>query len=315
MLKDYKIYLPSVPGDISEEWEQCRSSILESTKSGNRSLKLSIFVSVPDYSSYKKAREFIGESILGTFGESCPAYSITIHPPESPWKIAVEGLFISALSPEVTSVVTKFRHLAPYVVVRTKSVKEVWGAGLGNANPEEDTKTSAGAAFDLVKDILEQEEMSMNNIVRQWNYIGNILEVKNGNQNYQLFNEVRNEYYKKYRTITGYPAATGIGMKLGGVIIDFCAIAADETLKIKAVDNPNQLNAYKYDQKVLKGLKEKGQTAKHPPQFERALLIVKRKSADIIISGTASIIGQKTIGKGDIKEQTLVTIENTKETH
>jgi enamine deaminase RidA (YjgF/YER057c/UK114 family) len=101
-------------------------------------------------------------------------------------------------------------------------------------------------------------------------------------------------------------------MKFGGVVIDFLAVANDETIKIRAVDNPNQVNAYEYDQKVLKGQKEKGQPVKHPPQFERALLIVNKKAANIFISGTASIIGQKTIGKGDVKEQTIVTIENIK---
>ena len=63
-----------------------------------------------------------------------------------------------------------------------------------------------------MKAILEKEGMSFDHVVRQWNYIGNILEIKNGLQNYQVFNEVRSEFYKKYRTVHGYPAATGIGM-------------------------------------------------------------------------------------------------------
>ena len=72
-----------------------------------------------------------------------------------------------------------------------------------------------------MKAILDVEGMSFNNLVRQWNYIGNILEIKHGFQNYQIFNEVRSEVYQKYRTIAGYPAATGIGMKLDGVSLIF----------------------------------------------------------------------------------------------
>jgi hypothetical protein len=85
--------------------------------------------------------------------------------------------------------------------------------------------------------------MSLNNVVRQWNYIGEILKVERGFQNYQIFNEVRSEYYEKYRTISSFPAATGKGMKYGGVFLDFCAVKSDEDLRIMAVNNPNQVNA------------------------------------------------------------------------
>jgi enamine deaminase RidA (YjgF/YER057c/UK114 family) len=146
--------------------------------------------------------------------------------------------------------------------------------------------------------------------VRQWNFIGDILGMKEGFQNYQVFNEVRSEYYKKYRTITGFPAATGVGMKYGGVFLDFCALKSDDSIKLKAINNPNQINAYEYGQKVLKGITGTVGSAKHPPQFERGLLLMNKTASILFVSGTASIIGQETIGKGDVKEQTLVTIEN-----
>jgi enamine deaminase RidA (YjgF/YER057c/UK114 family) len=160
--------------------------------------------------------------------------------------------------------------------------------------------------------ILENEKMSLNNLIRQWNYIGNILDVKDGYQNYQIFNEVRNDYYSRFRTVKGYPAATGVGMKHGGVILDFCAVDLNDSLKIKAVENPNQVNAYNYGQQVLMGLRDKDKSTKHAPQFERALLVANNHDAYLHISGTASIIGQETIGKDDIGKQTVVTLENIK---
>jgi len=99
---------------------------------------------------------------------------------------------------------------------------------------------------------------------------------------------------------------------MGGVILDFCAIKSDGTVAVKAVDNPNQVNAYQYGQQVLKGLTGKGKTQKHPPQFERALLVQGNPCSTLFVSGTASIIGQETIGKEDVVKQTLVTIENIK---
>jgi len=134
--------------------------------------------------------------------------------------------------------------------------------------------------------------------------------MKEGFQNYQVFNEVRSEYYNKYRTMAGFPAATGVGMKYGGVFLDFCAMKPEESVKMKAISNPSQVNAYEYGQQVLKGMANSGSAVKHPPQFERGLLMINKTSNTLFVSGTASIIGQETIGKGDIDEQVMVTIEN-----
>ncbi len=307
MVRNYSVYMPAVPGSIGEEWKQCLDQIEKNRKSGNIPLKLNIFVDQPDYSSYITTKKLISESLLNAFGNDPPSYSITIHPPEMNWKIGVEELAIPAGSAEVRS---KFWKSVPYVIVKSGTHKEVWGAGLGSDLFQSNTRKAGNAAFDAVVGILSQENMTLNNVVRQWNYIGDILKINDGFQNYQIFNEVRSEYYKKYRTVIGYPAATGIGMKYGGVFLDFCAVEADETLRIKSVNNPNQVNAYEYGQQVLKGLSGKRRTPKHPPQFERALLMVNSTFKYLFISGTASIIGQETIGKGDVREQTLVTIEN-----
>jgi len=307
MDRNYSVYIPAVPGSMREEWEQCLDQMVKNRRFGHIPLKLNIFVDQPDYSSYITAKKYLSETLLDAFRGACPAFSITIHPPETNRKIGVEELSVTGDSEEI---ICKFWKSVPYVVVKSGKHKEVWGAGLGNDLFEKSTRKAADAAFDSVVGILSQEKMTLNNVVRQWNYIGDILKMNDGFQNYQIFNEVRSEYYKKYRTIQGYPAATGIGMKYGGVFLDFCALEADDTLRIKPVKNPNQSNAYEYGQQVLKGSILNGKTAKHPPQFERALLIVNSTYKYLFISGTASIIGQETIGKGDVREQTLVTIEN-----
>ncbi|MGB8490590.1 MAG: hypothetical protein WCE64_05985 [Bacteroidales bacterium] len=309
MLNQYQIFKPVSTGTIIEEWLQCRDLIAGVVAEGSRPLKLSIFVNVPDYPAYVKVKEHISRSVIESFSPGCPVFSITIHPPENPVKVSVEGLFISGDNLEIN---TKFHRGVPYVVIGSDPDKEVWGAGLGSDMLWEDTREAACAGFDMVNEILAAEGLSLNNVVRQWNYIGNILEFRKGFQNYQVFNEVRNEYYRKFRTVAHYPAATGIGMKYGGVFLDFYAVSDNPSVKIRRVENPNQLNAYEYSQQVLKGLPGKNRTAKHPPQFERALLVVTNQGQNLFISGTASIIGQETIGKGDVREQTIVTIENIK---
>jgi len=307
MLKKYIVYCPVVNGSIEEEWEQCRDQIVNDLSSGIRPLKLNIFINQPDYPSYVQIKKFISGSVIETFGDNCPAFNVSIHPPEKPAKLAVEALFSEGSHAGIT---TKYYDSLPYVVIESDSSKEVWGAGLGNDQYMDDTREASVAAFEMVTEILCRENLSLNDVVRQWNYIGDIVGMKEGFQNYQVFNEVRSEYYNKYRTVAGFPAATGVGMKYGGVFLDFCALKADETVKLKSVSNPSQVNAYEYGQHVLKGMTNAGTAVRHPPQFERGLLLINKTCNTLFVSGTASIIGQETIGKGDVNEQTFVTIEN-----
>ncbi len=309
MLKKYFIFLPAVQGSFGEEWEQCLRQIEKTIGMGNRMLKLNIFCDLPDYAQYLEKKDLIYKEVTGLFRDRSPAINLTVHPPEKPWKVIVEAV---GLVSGPGDVLTRFHDGRPYVVINTSSGREVWGAGFGAGLFPKDTRMAAEAAFRQVIEVLDREGMSLNNIVRQWNYIGNILNIREGFQNYQIFNEVRSEYYHKHRTIHGFPAATGVGMGLGGVILDFCAVSTGESLKINPVSNPNQVDAYDYGQKVLKGLPGKGKAVKHPPQFERALLVSNGLCSTLYISGTASIIGQQTIGKNDVAEQTLVTIENVK---
>lgn len=307
MIGKYIIFVPEERGNFSEEWRQCLKQIIYKRETGFRLIKLNVFADMPDYEIYIKVFREIGRAINNAFGKQRPAFNITVHPPEKPWKVAVEAGYTDDLSSEIT---INSCSSIPYIVCTTDSGKEIWAGGLGYGLFQSDTRSAAEAAFDQMKAILDAEGMSFNHLVRQWNYIGNILEINNGFQNYQLFNEVRNDFYQKYRTVHGYPAATGIGMKLGGVCLDFCAVMEHEAIKIKPIENPDQINAYEYGQEVLKGVIDKGKTVKHPPQFERALLIAGKIRSTLFISGTASIIGQDAVGIDDIEKQTIVTIRN-----
>jgi hypothetical protein len=307
MVKNYNVYLPRVPDTIENELKQCLAGLEKSIAEGNLPVKLNIFVNQPDYTSYIITKKLITKTLLNKFPDNCPVFNITIHPPENPLKIGIEATFITSGS---ASIETKYWNSVPYVVINSGSYKEVWGAGLGDDLFQNNTREAAFAAFDQVSGILTEENMTFNDIVRQWNYIGDILRVRKGYQNYQIFNEVRSEYYKRFRNIKWYPAATGIGMKFGGVFLDFCAIKAGSNLQIRGLDNPNQINAYEYGQQVLKGMPDLGKKLKNPPQFERALLIINSTHKSLLISGTASIKGQDTIGKANVREQTEVTIEN-----
>lgn len=307
MPKEYYIFYPQIKGSISDEWGQCLLQIKNTVSNTCKPVKLNIFTNLRDYNTFLETRKKIIDSASEILKDNLPAISFTVHPPAKPWKIAVEALFIEK---DFSEIRTDFYDSIPYVIIKTKWGKEIWAAGLGTGLFRDDARKAAEGAFNQLVGILAKEKMTMDNIVRQWNYIGNILSVRKGFQNYQVFNEVRSEYYNRYRSVSGYPAATGIDMGLDGVIIDFCAIGADKTILVKGLSNPNQINAYEYGQKVLKGMKEEGKPKKQPPQFERALLVAPYRNPVLFVSGTASIKGQETIGIGNIEIQTRVTIEN-----
>ena len=307
MAKTYYAILPSTPGSVEEEFNQSLDQILKITNSGLSPVRINIFADLPDFDSLITAREKIIEICAGSFGSYCPAITLTAQPPEKPWKTAVEAVFIKTGSASVRG---GNHNKIPYLVLGSSAGRELLAGGLSSYMFPDDTRAAAEAAFDTVIQILEKEKMSADDIVRQWNYIGNILQMKNNLQNYQIFNEVRGEYYQRYRTLKRYPAATGVGMNHGGVIIDITAFQPAASVSLVAVKNPGQINAYEYGQQVLKGFSDKGRSFRNPPQFERGLLITGEGRSVLLISGTASITGQETVGTGDVEKQTVVTIDN-----
>ena len=307
MINKYLIFQPKLNGSVIEEWRQCLKQIEDARLDSEVPVKLNVFIDVIDYAEYIIVSKEIRNSISEHFQHHCPAMNVTVHPPEKPWKVAVEVGFMYTASCEIKS---KLWHNTPYILRISEATKEVWAGGLGEGMFPENTRYAASYAFDEMRAILEAEEMTFDHIVRQWNFIGNILMVKNEIQNYQTFNEVRSENYHKFRKIHSYPAATGVGMKYGGVKLDFCAVEAKGDLKTIAIDNPDQIRPYDYSQQVLKGRPAGNKGINQPPQFERAVFLDDGEYSTLFISGTASIIGQETIGINDVEKQTVVTLEN-----
>jgi enamine deaminase RidA (YjgF/YER057c/UK114 family) len=305
----YLTFLPDTCGDAKTEWRQCLDKMQGFRLTDYKLIKIVVFANLRDFSEFVNLNEEIRSSLIDRYGSNCPAFSVIMEPPMHPVNIIAEARYMNAADGDFVS---RFSNSTPYVVRESGSAKEIWAGGMGTGIYPSDTRKAAQSAFDQMRAILETENMSYDHIVRQWNFIGNILEVKNDLQNYQIFNEVRSENYHKYRNIHSYPAATGIGVKHGGVTIDFYAVEPQKDLKIIAIDNPDQIRPYDYGQQVLKGKSPEGKEMKQPPQFERAVFLADRQSYTLFVSGTASIIGQATIGIDDVEKQTEITLENIK---
>lgn len=66
------------------------------------------------------------------------------------------------------------------------------------------------------------------------------------------------------------------------------------------LENPRQVSAYRYPR----------QYGRHSPVFSRATLLRQRGSLTLFISGTASIVGHRSIHVGDTAAQTRETLAN-----
>jgi enamine deaminase RidA (YjgF/YER057c/UK114 family) len=199
-----------------------------------------------------------------------------------------------------------------YTRYTTRGSQALLALGL-HASPQLPLQSQAEVTFQHLYNVLEQEGLTLTDIVRQWNYVPEILALQNHEgktlQHYQVFNVVRKACYAKHTFRHGYPAATGIGVKTGPFSIDVLALASHTAVDKKGLSNPNQQNAYQYDQQQLIGDALCGQQ-KNPPLFERAKLLAWEDTAQIIVSGTASILGQETVGLGDVSHQTEIAIQN-----
>jgi hypothetical protein len=72
-----------------------------------------------------------------------------------------------------------------------------------------DIYENSNMAFTLMEKILNAENLNFSNIVRQWNYIEGITHIPDKRQNhqhYQIFSDLRSDYYNKNKFIHGYPS-------------------------------------------------------------------------------------------------------------
>ena len=134
-------------------------------------------------------------------------------------------------------------------------------------------------------------------LLRVWNYIGDITRESHGTERYRQFNSARQEALIACgRSVRGnVPAASALGCSGGPLAIYFLAGRAAPQL----IENPRQVSAYHYP----------AQYGPRAPSFSRAAL-VRHRGATLLISGTSSILGHRTMHEGDPAAQTRETLAN-----
>ena len=199
-----------------------------------------------------------------------------------------------------------------YFVVENQEGKRLFTEGILPSSLELPILAQSNEVLGKLGNILEVEQMNINTIVRQWNYIEQITCVpEGGNQHYQDFNDARSHFYARTEWKGGYPAATGIGTHHGGIMVEVDAVSLScRKCAAVALDNSLQVAAHDYSQNVLIGVADKIFRHKTTPKFERAKAVVSPASGlQVYISGTAAIRGEASLTGVGIGQQTITTLE------
>lgn len=137
-------------------------------------------------------------------------------------------------------------------------------------------------------------------LLRVWNHVPDINGFEADMERYRAFNIGRQDAFLRHgRTVQGasVPAASALGAAAGAPLLVY-ALAAPRSAQ--AIENPRQLSAYHYPQDY----------GPRSPTFSRASLMQFGGQRLLTISGTASIVGHRTLHVGDVEEQTRETLRN-----
>jgi chorismate lyase / 3-hydroxybenzoate synthase len=136
-------------------------------------------------------------------------------------------------------------------------------------------------------------------LIRVWNYVPEINRDTHGTERYRQFNSARQAaLLASGRPITGnVSAACALGAATGSPLVVY--FLSSHTLPT-FVENPRQISAYNYPP----------QYGARSPVFSRATVMREPDGMTLFISGTASIVGHRTIHAGDTAAQTRETLTN-----
>ena len=136
-------------------------------------------------------------------------------------------------------------------------------------------------------------------LLRIWNYVPDINRDSHGSERYRQFNRARQHALQASgRPLTGsVPAASALGAAAGSPLVAYFLAARTAPTFI---ENPRQLSAYHYPRRY----------GTHSPVFSRATVMRQTDSLTLFISGTASIVGHRSLHVGDAAAQTRETLTN-----
>lgn len=262
-----------------------------------------VFCGVDPKISYHELLANIKSAVRDTLGTSVP---VTLIPQ---YLLPEGGLSLQIYTLDGSAEIKIEEHNGVcYGVLGNDTEKMIFIEGIPASDFSHSVNSQSIEVFAKLDDLLTMYGFEVDDIVRQWNYIGSIVACRDGKQNYQEFNDARSRYYAKGAWNNGYPAATGIGAVGDCIIVGGIAFKNCATKSVFPIDNPLQVAAHVYSKRVL--IDDDENAMKSTPKFERAKLIETAHGACCFVSGTAAIRGEESVDASSARLQTIKTLEN-----
>lgn len=270
-------------------------------------LRLTFFGRPSSNALYESRLGVLRQKVADHFGSKQPALSYVAQPAlDAPLLMELYGYRLSEgerLSYGQAVGLT-------YVLLHTPYGHFLFAGGFRGDHLDAPFRQQAEQAFSHLEQCLREVGFPLAAIQRQWNYIERITAFEQADQRYQTFNNARSKCYASTVWSCGYPAATGIGTHLGGLLIDFdAALFTHPDAYATPLDNHLQVAAHAYSDGVL----ERASQGKSTPKFERAKRINMGSHCLTYISGTAAIRGEESLKGVGLARQLRVTMENIAE--
>jgi 3-deoxy-7-phosphoheptulonate synthase len=143
------------------------------------------------------------------------------------------------------------------------------------------------------------EDLGYRKIFRIWHYISQLNQINpSGLEVYREFCVGRAQVLERFGMTGDMPAATAIGSHGGGIVIYFLAARSGTQINI---DNPRQVSPYYYPNRY----------SPKSPNFARATYLRPDGGAEqFYVSGTAGILGHRTMHIGDVEQQCRLALAN-----
>jgi chorismate lyase/3-hydroxybenzoate synthase len=142
-----------------------------------------------------------------------------------------------------------------------------------------------------------QRRQPQRHLLRIWNHLHAINEGDGDLERYRQFCIGRSRGLGDMKR-EQLPAGTAVGRRDRAGMLQVCWMAGRQPGR--PVGNPRQIHAYEYPRKY----------GPAPPSFARAMLL---PNGELIVSGTASIVGHESLHGGDLEAQIDETLTNLRE--
>jgi hypothetical protein len=136
------------------------------------------------------------------------------------------------------------------------------------------------------------DQLGYPHLLRIWNYLPEINRETSQGERYRQFNSARRRAFLAHQRVVEsvVPAACALGSPAGApLVVYFLASRAPA----RTLENPRQVSAYHYPDEY----------GPDSPTFSRAAVAPQELGALLFISGTASIVGHRTVHAGDAAAQ------------